>query len=472
MALDTRQARTDLYAQGTGESQVFDTQQSDFMEREGRQAKFKEQRQQTKVAGDKKRRDELLSTVAKSSGYNVKPGDVEYFRKASADLYDTTLKAISENGTATDADYLKITSLANQIAAEAGYSKQQKESLEKTFADYNENTMFQADFDAAKEAYTSEKGWSNQFSTPERVNWGDFQKEFINEVKLDLGAKVGRASETTPEEVKAMAANKMNSNPAVMHSTKREMEEQGLGDANTITDQEAVDFRVTPEFLSVFTQRDVDPTPSGQSGGGFAQEQKKPIVTYNSETGSITVNHPAAKDTTDKTVQFISDPETNEKMGVQLVEIDTDPETGEIRGATGVIVLTPAQKSANAKIDTENVKIEKELKGELEDLDEKPVIGDYYKIPFGDKNERLKEDLKEWDKKKKEVEDKYTIKPYKYKTGTKELTSEQAQEFSMGSYGVSIPKVVEQKGKGAGYRFEEIKTQKKEETNFRSKYNY
>lgn len=105
MAITTKEARTDLYAQGTGEAQVFKEQQADFMERE---ARVEKRRADDTLARQKKAAAQKLASAKKQKGYTDLIGKLDIgkgmpshtpeLQQGMTDLYKLSNKLIGPNG--------------------------------------------------------------------------------------------------------------------------------------------------------------------------------------------------------------------------------------------------------------------------------------------------------------------------------------------------------------------------------------
>jgi len=459
MAIDPRQARTDIYGQGKGEAQVFQSQQRDLLVREARQvaeqqatakAIAKKQAATAKATGKlQKESREKLSDIRQT---RVKSGDLGDITEGTKLLQEKFRGAVGPGGKVDPVKFDQAIAYADNLALWANNSAAQKEDIFKK----KESAFYQGEIDALDELERSPGRHIERLPATGQFDIRDDLKSnvvpFIQD-KIKTGG-YGTTFFRLPQAEKEVE-DRWNSNPAFKMQGQAEFVSENP--EVEPTEEKVKRFTIdkhAPVLVAEYTKN----LPIAYIGGGPVKEADKPIVTYNPVSGAMTVDQPAAKDQADRTVSFIVDPsDSSKKIGVQLTDVQSDPETGKIFGGTGTIVLSPEQKQENARVQSKNDKKAVAFIGAKEErllFNPKPIKKTGF---FTDESDVLyKKRLDEWQKKYDEWASQYDEEPDPHQTGSMELTSAQAQNMAHGKYGVNIPEVIKKKGRGTTYKFGEV----------------
>jgi len=253
MAIDPRQARTDLFGEGTGESVVLSNR--DFMAREQRAA------QERKVAGaaktakaaakklaDTKVRERLIKTAGTAKVFGMKPADEAKFEKMGTEYRKAVLNAIGSDRVPSVQDEVKLKMMYNDMIGEGKVAIEHKKAMAKQLETADPDLHYLADIEALEKGYATEGGYGQTYALPDRIDYeGDYFKTLLSEANARLGHKEFGRKEITLGEAQEMIATQMLGDRALMDGTKKEMMEEADVTAKNwqdISDDEAVTYRL------------------------------------------------------------------------------------------------------------------------------------------------------------------------------------------------------------------------------------
>ena len=371
--LDTREQPSNLYGIGKGAAQVFDQsgiQKANLLKQQ-QQFKEKQLAQKTEQAKATKREDELLKLMAKSRGTKLKPGDVQYFKDAQADLNKQMRDALDDNEINND-EYIKILGLANQINAEADMAGAQKLQLEAGMGSYDKIKHRPEGLAAMKKAYETEGGWGEQFNLTENVNYDNYYRDLRKDVSQRLSKeKVNGFAEVTRADADDILSRDLMGNRVMMDQVKYNMSQELGVDQQTISDEQAVadvQDRYSDDLAMVTKTR----APTAL----FGQAQKDILITIDETTRKVTFTDPG--DPKGTKVSNIPHPKRKgERIEVHSVGFNfgNDADGNRIvEGATATISLTDEQLAENRTVYNDNL-------GKEGQLQEKMTIWDFNNKP-------------------------------------------------------------------------------------------
>lgn len=295
MPITTGQARTDLYGKGKGEAQTFERQQADFMHREDRAAKQVASKAAAKQKAKQKRQDDLTGIASKVGTQKVMPGEEAQFVADTDAIYQMAMDMTAEGGDVSPQDKMKLMASVNQLNRKADISQDSRKYYEGLVGTYDENKHWEADLDASMDFFkTSQGDHTTRMTLPEKMDMSDV----VNDLRTDAAHELTRkkqkgVAELTKDEAKGFVANRL-SDPKVMHNVKRQMEEDGLGVYEEITDEMALDNFATDELLTMMAGR-TTPVPPSDFTAGTGRSTKLHDFTFNPATGFGTITPPAEK---------------------------------------------------------------------------------------------------------------------------------------------------------------------------------
>ena len=253
MAVTTREARTDLFAIGKGEAQVFDDtldrsrEARAFAERQAA-GKAKATKEAAKKLASDKKRDELMKLAAGAQVHGVKPVDAEGFATRSADFRQAVINAIGNNQEINPQTELQLRTMYNTLLGEGKVAVEHKKRMATMLTKADPDKHYLADIEALQKGYDTEGGYGQTYALPDRIDYeGTFFNKLVAQAKGDLADKVYGKAIVTLGDAQEMIANQMLGDPALMSGTKKEMMEDpkfaGKGNWQDITDDEAVTYR-------------------------------------------------------------------------------------------------------------------------------------------------------------------------------------------------------------------------------------
>jgi len=194
--IDTR-ARTDLYGIGKGQAQVLGNEPIQKLNLQKQQQEFAAKQADAKAKKTKsaKREDDLMKLIAKSRGTKLKPGDIQYFKDAQANINQMMMDALDDNEINNE-EYMKILGSANQINAEADMSAAQKAQLETGMGDFDDITMRQGVYDEMQTAYNTQGQWGQQFKHITNIDTNASYMELRKATETMLTKEDGRTIDT------------------------------------------------------------------------------------------------------------------------------------------------------------------------------------------------------------------------------------------------------------------------------------
>ncbi len=249
----TRQARPELFGEGTGFSVVLSGKDAmaraerAFQERQTASKAKATKAAAKKLAGDKKR-DELMKLAAGARVHGVKPSDEAGFATRTEDFRKLVYSSIGSREEISTEQEMQLRIMYNDLLGEGKVAVEHKENMATQLATADPDKHYLADIEALQKGYDTEGGYGQTYALPDRIDYeGDFFGKLVTQARADLTDKIGTRSEVTLGDAQEMVAVQMLGDPALMSGTKKEMMEDpdfaGKGSWQDITDDEAVTYR-------------------------------------------------------------------------------------------------------------------------------------------------------------------------------------------------------------------------------------
>lgn len=373
MAIDTKQARTDLFGIGKGEAQVFTEQQADLMEREGRREKIQASKDAAqkvatakKTTAKKKREDSLLKAAADAAAFRTKPGDQAMMERESAAIYDRAVDIVAGG----DIDSIAQGNLFRDIAKLGSYaddSAAQYDVIKDQYAKYSEGEHHAAGIDELDRISNMEGGHNLNPALTKVVDVDKAFKEGPYRMAQDrLNNLVqGQLKAITPVDADVMVESWVRSDPAMASSMAQQMlEDPNYTGSKDITIEDVIANQQELRSASLVDESQRNIPQSEKDAAAGIRSTKKPDVTFNPADNTATITPPAEKKdqihegtVNGKDVSFMN----------PMAKFDKD---GKLMGGTYIEMPVGAKKQEN-KIYISNLKSQRstEIKDALGDQD-------------------------------------------------------------------------------------------------------
>jgi hypothetical protein len=258
---------------GSNEDQVLDTSITENALRQRSAQANSLQLQKQKQAADKQ--DDLLKTIAKAGAAKIKPGDLDYFKKGSADLYKNATSYFDSDGNISTDNYMKLLAQANQLSTEADMSKNQRERIESENAKYDPTKHYGEEYSKNNELYTTEGNWGQSHALQEmqdvtkhvKSNLFPFVKEKVN--TGDIGTTYFTKDQAAKELTKDF-----ESNPSIKRQLLRDVRQQNPN----ATEADALNHYINTQAHNLTIHQTVQPSASWANFNAN-QSAKQPTVT-------------------------------------------------------------------------------------------------------------------------------------------------------------------------------------------------
>jgi hypothetical protein len=451
--VDPRSARTDLYDVGKGETQVFDFGPTERTLRFNKQqAAQKKAAKQKEIAG---RQKDLLGQISKVGNADIKPGDYDYFKNSQEELRNMAIKYFQPDGSISNEDYLKLQGDINNMKMQANLSKNQREAIETTLAQYKPGEYDVEDYQHAMELYNSPQRYNEVPSLRKNIDLTAYTNDELWKVAehaINTGQRTnGRPLEFTEEDANKLLEGTFWSNQAVRAQAIRDAQKQ-LGP--DVTPDQALDYYKKTQAPNLMAKK-YNYTPASDLGYQRKEEEKAlPVTITENQYGGNTYDISAK----DVYTEVDNPNRPGEKLNASIQKIITEPDGKgglRVKGAIATTKLTPVQSQENSDVRKYNLAQDRDKKKYLflNPLPEKPTKG-LIQSP-----EDYKKELNEWAAKQREVDKMFAHEPIPYKEETVNLDINQAQEVLYGQRKVKIDELLKNNVEGIRtYRPEDVTT--------------
>lgn len=268
-------ANGNYFQTGHNEDQVLDTSTAENAIHQRNAQANTLQLQKQKQAADKQ--DDLLKTIAKSGATKVKPGDLDYFKKGTADLYKNATSYFDSNGNISTDNYMKLLAQANQLSTEADVSKNQRERIEAENAKYDPTKHYGEEYEKNNELYTTPGNWGQSHALQEKLDRTKYSTDVLGKIADDYvnSSKIGVVRFGNTEGADLLNRT-FDSNSSIKRSAMRDATDANGG--KPVTEDEAKAFYIKEQLPNVVKEKHTQQSASWAAFGA-KQDEKKPTVT-------------------------------------------------------------------------------------------------------------------------------------------------------------------------------------------------